>query len=114
MNTTGSPTTPRIDHPQLDMMLTQWITVALLFISATLASPAVTVRNSPITLPFARRINATSVRELLKIDQARAKSIKNRPQVQPHTKSGSAAVFGVPATNQAVDYILNVRTPTLY
>lgn len=89
-------------------MLTQWVAIALLLASSALASPAVTIRKSPITLPFARRINATSVRDLLKIDQARAKAIKNRPQVQPQIKPGSAAAFGVPATNQAVDYILNV------
>ncbi|KAK7680347.1 hypothetical protein QCA50_016587 [Cerrena zonata] len=89
-------------------MLTQWVALTVLFVSTALASPAVTIRKSPVTLPFARRINATSVRDLLKIDQARAKAFKNRPQVQQRITPASAAAFGVPATNQAVDYILEV------
>lgn len=83
--------------------------IVLLLISSALAHPTVTIRNNPVTLQVARRINATSVRDLLKIDQARAKAIKNRPKVQSHNTT-AAAVFGVPATNQAVDYILSLRS----
>lgn len=83
------------------------VAVAFVLASCVLARPTVTVRNSPITLSFARRINATGIQNLLKIDQARAKEIKNQSKAQRHNAT-SAAVFGVPATNQVVDYILSV------
>lgn len=87
----------------------QWITLAFLLATSVVAHPTVTIKKSPVSLPFARRINATSIQNLLKIDQARAKALKNRTKAQAGKKvTTSAAAFGVPATNQAVDYILNV------
>ncbi|THH17739.1 hypothetical protein EUX98_g9068 [Antrodiella citrinella] len=84
--------------------------VALLLATDVLATPLVQ-RNKPlITVPIARRVNATSARDLLKIDQARAKAFKNKPAAQPHhgTVSAAAATFGIPITNEAVNYAMTV------
>ncbi|KAK7680342.1 hypothetical protein QCA50_016582 [Cerrena zonata] len=88
----------------------RWIAIALLLATTVGAHLAVTITKSPVSLPFARRINATSIQNLLKIDQARAKALKTRTKAQRGSNkvSASAAAFGIPATNQAVDYILNV------
>ncbi|KAI0078070.1 acid protease [Panus rudis PR-1116 ss-1] len=81
--------------------------VSLLFLVDAIASPVV-IRDSPITLSVARRFNLTGAANMVKMDQARAKALKTRPKVQPHNRTTNDAVFGVPATNQAVDYVLNV------
>ncbi|TFK89412.1 acid protease [Polyporus arcularius HHB13444] len=62
---------------------------------------------APITLPFARRVNATGAAKLLKIDQARAKALKSRAKTGTPS-SRLSAISNVPASNQAVDYTTTV------
>ncbi|KAI0786915.1 aspartic proteinase [Abortiporus biennis] len=105
------------------------ITIALFLTTSVLAlssssSPIIThndkkvvIENSPITLPFARRLNTTRLRggNLLKNDLARAKHFKTRAAtrkskegLEKRKTSALSAAIGVPATNQAVDYVLTV------
>jgi len=96
-------------------------TLALLFATVSLdvlAKPVTTVRNSPVTLPFARRMNVTRGLDILSMDQARAKSLKVRSsthgkQTQIELRQAAVgAAFGVPSTNQGVDYVVEVVVGT--
>ncbi|KAL7284877.1 hypothetical protein ACG7TL_002191 [Trametes sanguinea] len=81
--------------------------VALYYSLAFVPANALHIRRdaSPVTLPFARRFNATGATKLLQIDQARAKAFKNR---NARATPDVGAPFNVPAANQAVDYVTNV------
>ncbi|KAI0819363.1 acid protease [Trametes gibbosa] len=78
---------------------------------------ALVVRDaSPITLPIARRLNVTGAANLVKLDQARAKTLKARPKAGAE-RSPRATIFDAPVTNQAVDYVATVGVgspPTEY
>lgn len=87
--------------------------------AVTVAAKPIVVRDSPVSLPIARRFNLTGVPSILKQDQARAKALKGRSQSSkakgPSLKQ--AAIFNVDATNQAVDYVVSVGVgtpPTFY
>lgn len=94
------------------------------FTSAALASLAISfaiapgtalhIRNnaSPVTVPFARRVNATGVAKLLEVDRARAKSFKTGTRAAPTPFQQNAAA-SIPATNQAVDYVMTV-SPVIF
>ncbi|KAI8989240.1 acid protease [Trametes punicea] len=71
---------------------------------------------SPVTLPIARRLNVTGATNIVKLDQARAKALKTRPQTHAG-KARRTDIFNVPATNEAVDYVATVGVgspPTQY
>lgn len=81
----------------------------LLFVVAvglTLPSEALVARKtaSPITLPFARRLNFTGTANLLQLDQARAQALKDHAMTRPG-KFSRTPVINVPATNQVVDHV---------
>ncbi|KAL4253204.1 peptidase A1 family protein [Abortiporus biennis] len=91
------------------------LSFTLLLVSLqVLASPSpLHVRDkSPVTLPFARRLNTTGTANLLKIDQARALALKNHANVKPQPKSkfqtAASAAFGLPSDNQAVEYTVEI------
>ncbi|RDX52328.1 acid protease [Lentinus brumalis] len=87
--------------------------LALTTAAITVAAKPIVIRDSPITLPIARRFNLTGVPSILKQDQARAKVLKARSQGQGKGASPKkAAVFPVDATNQAVDYTVSVGVGT--
>ncbi|KAI0703858.1 acid protease [Cerioporus squamosus] len=92
--------------------------LALTTAAVTVAAKPIVIRDSPITLPIARRFNLTGVPSILKQDQARAKALKERSQGQGKGASPKkAAVFPVDVTNQAVDYTVSVGVgtpPTFY
>lgn len=76
------------------------------FLCASYATPVV-VRNAPVTLPAVKRINTTGTLNLVAHDRARIAGFRARAtkgSLQPETIVGS-----VPATNQAVDYVVNVQ-----
>ena len=81
------------------------------------ASPVV-VRDAPITLSVARRLNMTGVPSILALDQARAKQLKARTtKTTGASFKKTAAAFDVVATNGAVDYTASVGVgtpPTFY
>jgi cathepsin E len=80
-----------------------------LILALSVAANPVIVNRSPVTLPLARRLNLTSVHNLLRHDQTRAKFLKAK---------GTAAAAGLPfhsdaiissqVDNQAVSYIASI------
>lgn len=100
-------------HPYLKQpnMLLQLSFTLLLASLNVLASPVV-IRDSPITLPFARRFNTTGTTRLLELEQARARALRDRPRTAPAglqgTKLPPSAAFSIPASNQIVDYVVSV------
>ncbi len=97
---------------RLSALLT--IAVAAVAISAK----PIVVRNSPVTLPIARRVNLTGTANVLKADQARAKVLKGRSQASKKAAVGKVfADVDVPVTNTAVIYTAGVGVgtpPTTY
>ncbi|RPD60577.1 acid protease [Lentinus tigrinus ALCF2SS1-7] len=91
--------------------------LAVVVIALTLPGEAVVIRNSsPVTLPFARRLNFTGAANLVKHDQARAKALKTRATTSPGTFP-KAPIVNDPVTNGVVDYVANVGVgdpPTTY
>ncbi|KIP11109.1 hypothetical protein PHLGIDRAFT_114776 [Phlebiopsis gigantea 11061_1 CR5-6] len=78
---------------------------SLTLLGASYASPALHVRDSIITLPVAKRVNTTGIIKLVPHDRARAQKLKgSKGGLQPDTIIGN-----VPATNQAVDYVVSVQ-----
>ncbi|EKM61755.1 uncharacterized protein PHACADRAFT_112598 [Phanerochaete carnosa HHB-10118-sp] len=84
-------------------MLSQ-LFVALSLVAFTAASPVV-IRNSPVTLPLARRFNTNSGHTIAEIDQSRAKALK--AAVSPAAGNGSG-VNPVPVTSSTVIYTAEV------
>ncbi|KAI9070297.1 acid protease [Trametes sanguinea] len=98
-------------------MLASFLPFVVLFVAAAVAAKPVVVRKSPVTLPIARRINATSAPDLLKIDQARAKVLKQQGLAAGKgsasvRKTAIDAIFNFPVTNGAVDYTASVGVGT--
>ncbi|KAJ8474583.1 hypothetical protein ONZ51_g7130 [Trametes cubensis] len=99
-------------------MLTElrFVSAALVALAlSSLAGPchALHVRRnaSPVTLPFARRLNMTGSAKLLEIDQARMKALRNRTPAARGSHTGIlalGAVADVSATSQAVAYVTTV------
>ncbi|KAI1788141.1 aspartic peptidase A1 [Ganoderma leucocontextum] len=87
---------------------------SLLLLAVTLAvtahaAPVVQVRDNLIRIPMAKRFNLTGSGTLLARDQARARNLVARANAHLSGSSlSSDAVIGVPADNQAVDYVINV------
>ena len=89
------------------------LTAAAVAVSAT----PIVMRDSFVTFPLARRLNLTGAANIVKADQARAKVLKARSQashVSPvDTATGKMFLdIGVPVTNQAVMYTVNVGVGT--
>lgn len=92
------------------IMLSPALIITLLFQLHILSVTAGLVRRldaSPMTLPLARRVNLTSVHNLVRYDKSRAKALRSRLQ-----KTAKAAdvfiVPNIPIDNQAVTYTANV------
>lgn len=82
--------------------------LVLVAIALTLPGEAVVVRNSsPVTLPFARRLNFTGAANLVQHDQARAKALKARATTST-SKFPKAPIINDPVTNGVVEYVANV------
>jgi cathepsin E len=87
------------------MFSASFVTIVLLALSAA-ATPLVRVRDSLITLAISRRVNATSARNLLQYDRARANTLKARAQAAHGGASfEEAAIVNQPLDNQANGYI---------
>lgn len=71
------------------------------------ASPTHVVRESLVTLPFAKVVNVTSPTHLIKHGQARAKFLRDKAREKQQGLS-SDAVVSAPAENEAVSYVANV------
>lgn len=88
------------------MFTTSLLTVFLL--CSVASTTPVVIRDSPIKLPLTRRLNVTSINNLLKHDQARAAALRAR------ALGALAPIVGnEPVNNQAVTYVgaIGVGTP---
>ncbi|KAF8204086.1 aspartic protease [Pholiota molesta] len=87
------------------MFPTTLLTTLLLALSV--AANPVLVDRSPVTLPISRRLNLTSVHNLVRHDQARAKALKIKGSAR---SSGldNRAVINEPVDNQAVTYVASI------
>ena len=90
--------------------------LALTAAAVAVSAKPIVIRDSPVTLPIARRFNTTGVHSLLKADQARAQVLKARSQASKGKVSSAAgkvfADVNVPVTNQATIYTASVGVGT--
>lgn len=91
------------------MFPTTLLTTLLLALSVA-ANPIVQVRDSRITLPLSRRVNTTSVHNLLQHDLNRVKAFKARAKAIQggELTFDEEAIVNEPVDNQAVTYIATV------
>jgi cathepsin E len=82
-------------------------TLTLLLALAVSANPVV-IRNSPITLPISRRVNTTSIHNLLRHDLSRAKALRARGEARAAGTFHVDAVINESVDNQAVTYVASV------
>lgn len=75
---------------------------------AAAANPVVQIRDAPISLTFAKRLNFTGTVSLLERDQKHAQGLKARAAAKLNGQFVQAAAGSVSATNQLVDYVVNV------
>lgn len=87
-------------QPTMTLRLAAFSVLALALVAA--ANPLV-VREPLITVSVAKRVNSTGTANLVKRDRARVQALFNKNKIQPNTIVGS-----VPATDQAVDYTVDV------
>jgi len=79
--------------------------ITLLYTLSVAASP-VLVNRSPVTLPLSRRVNLTSIHNLVRNDQARAKALIAGAVAKA---TGRHALYNEPIENRAVTYIASVE-----
>jgi cathepsin E len=91
-------------------MFSRTLFITLLLVLSVAANPIVQVRKSPITLPLSRRLNTTSVHNLLQHDVNRVKALKARAKAAlgGELSFEEAAIINQPLDNQAVTYIAAV------
>ncbi|KAF5352504.1 hypothetical protein D9756_005889 [Leucocoprinus leucothites] len=84
--------------------------ITLLLVCSVAANPIVEVRSSHVTLPLSRRVNVTSVHNLVQHDLKRAKALKARGKALAGDRltAEEAASVNQPVDNQAVTYIASV------
>lgn len=85
----------------------------LCFALAVAAAGPVVIRDSPISLPIAKRVNFTGPASLHGRDQARIQHLRRVAETKKNGQFAtlaSDAVVNVPAENQAVEYTVNVRS----
>ncbi|PIL28799.1 transporter [Ganoderma sinense ZZ0214-1] len=90
---------------------------ALAAAAVAVSATPIVVRDSLVTLPIARRFNSTGAANIVKADQARAKTLKARLQATKVSPVDTAAgkIFpgiNVPVTNQAIIYTASVGVGT--
>lgn len=91
----------------LNMLLTASFASIVLTALNVVASPTHAVRDSLVTLPFAKFVNVTSPAHLIRHGQARARFLRDKAQAKQQGLS-SDAVVSAPAENEAVSYVANV------
>ncbi|KAH9982951.1 acid protease [Lactifluus volemus] len=82
-----------------------------------IAANPVVIRQGPVSLPFARRINATGFNDLVQKDRARAKNLADVYQAKESGTLGHSTIVRVGVTNAGVTYEANVgvgNPPTYY
>lgn len=79
----------------------------LLLALAVSANP-VALHDAKVTLPLARRLNTTSIHNLVRHDQNRAKALRARAEAKTSGSFVSDAIINESVDNQAVTYIAEV------
>ncbi|KAG6875927.1 hypothetical protein C0992_001703 [Termitomyces sp. T32_za158] len=84
--------------------------LSTLFLVLTVSANPIVVRESQVKLPLARRLNVTSVHNLLRHDVDRAKFLRARAEAKLSGASDfhTQAVINEPVDNQAVTYIASI------
>lgn len=87
-----------------------WFIVLIVFLTSSVTGNIIRANRSPITLPLARRVNLTSIRNLVGQDQTRAKLFKAQgaAKVSGLIVHNDRAVINSQAENQAVSYVASV------
>ena len=80
--------------------------IAFLTVALTVAATPVTVAHSPISLPFAKRVNTTGSINVVQSDLARIRALRAR--TQPVVFQQDADAVSEPVTNELVSYIASV------
>ncbi|RDB29357.1 Polyporopepsin [Hypsizygus marmoreus] len=88
------------------MFLTSLLPTLLLALAVS-ANPII-VNRSPITLPIARRVNVTSVHNLVRHDLSRAKALRARAEAKAGGDFHIDVVISEAVDNQAVTYVAAV------
>ncbi|KAI0708416.1 acid protease [Earliella scabrosa] len=99
------------------MLTTLSTLLALAAAAVVVVAKPVVIRDTPVTLPLARRFNITGVPNILKQDQARAKVLKARSQGAGREGIKQASMINVDAANQETIYTVSVGAgtpPTFY
>jgi cathepsin E len=99
----------------LEMFFASLLSTVLLALAVS-ANPIV-IRDSPVTLPLARRLNTTSIHNLVRHDVTRAKALRARAEAKASGNFHVDAVINEQVDNQAVTYIASVGVgspPTTY
>jgi cathepsin E len=93
-----------VAYPGFAMTLTSLLFSLLLLALGVAANPVV-INRSLVTLPLAKKYNFTSINNLLKHDQARARALKSRA-----FRKGAVPDTGInePVSNQIVVYVASV------
>jgi hypothetical protein len=73
-----------------------------------IAANPVVIRQGPVSLPLARRINATGFNDLVQKDRARAKNLADVYQAKESGTLGHSTIVRVGLTNAGVTYEANV------
>lgn len=99
---------PVTDSPAMFSRSALFATLSLAL--AVAANPIIQIRDAPVTFPLVKRVNLTGTVNLLERDQKRAQGLKARAsaKLNGHTSLVKDAAASVTATNQLVDYIVNV------
>lgn len=92
-------------------MLSPTFLALLLVVTTSVAATSLDNRAAgrSVSLPFTKRVNAKGARDLVRLDQARAQSLKNRTIAQ---QSGPDSFFDFPVTNGVVSYTATVCIPS--
>jgi len=95
---------------RISSLLTLFVSLSVVF-----ANPIVEIRENPITMPIAVRINATGAKNFVESQRARAQQLKaiglERAAARKARANGDntkRAVVSVPVTNEVVTYIASV------
>lgn len=86
---------------------------ALLTLALAVAANPIGRRDNIVTIPFAKRINMTGSANLVKLDQARAKALKDHAEAQRSGKSAVAGGGSLPLTATPVSYVASVSPTSL-
>lgn len=86
---------------------TSFIVVLIFSLTSTVTGNIVRANRSPITFPLAKRVNLTSIQNLVRNDQARAKLFKAQGAAKTSGLNVDA-VINSPVENQAVSYVATV------